>query len=61
MNHFSASIVLSQVTAQEYLDMLPEGRLQSFGQYIGVEAIVSFFSPLRLPCSALTLVRLDYV
>jgi hypothetical protein len=41
MNHFSASIVLSQVTAQQYLDMTPEDRIQSFAPFIGVEAIVS--------------------
>ncbi|KAF8238023.1 hypothetical protein L208DRAFT_1355554 [Tricholoma matsutake] len=45
MNHFSASIVLSQVTAQQYLDMTPEERIESFAQFIGVEAIVSLSCP----------------
>ncbi|KAG6813927.1 hypothetical protein H0H92_005776 [Tricholoma furcatifolium] len=39
MNCFSASIVLSQMTLQQFLDMTPEQRLAMFDEIIGVEAI----------------------
>jgi hypothetical protein len=59
MNYFSASIVLSQVTAQQYVDMTPEQRIELFGEFIGVEAIVSLFQLFSL--SILTLFLSDYL
>ncbi|KAF8971848.1 hypothetical protein BDZ97DRAFT_1913740 [Flammula alnicola] len=40
MNHFSASIILCQASLQEFVDMSPQERVDSFGGYVGVEAIM---------------------
>ncbi|TFK71936.1 hypothetical protein BDN72DRAFT_957663 [Pluteus cervinus] len=42
MNHFSASIVLSIVTLQEFLDLSCDERVDAFGSYIGDVAVVRF-------------------
>ncbi|KAF8167181.1 hypothetical protein B0H34DRAFT_3858 [Crassisporium funariophilum] len=42
MNRFSASIVLCQVPLQEFLNLSPNERVQTFGRYIGVDTIVRF-------------------
>ncbi|EMD42185.1 hypothetical protein CERSUDRAFT_90788 [Gelatoporia subvermispora B] len=42
MNAFAASIILSQVDLQQFLDAVPETRLQAFGPLIGVERMLQF-------------------
>ncbi|KAG5353703.1 hypothetical protein C0989_003129 [Termitomyces sp. Mn162] len=42
MNHFSAALVLYQITLQEFLDVTPEERLTMVGPLIGNEAITTF-------------------
>jgi len=41
LNHFSASIVLCQVSLEEFIDLLPEERVSAFGAYILPDHIVS--------------------
>jgi len=45
MNNFSASIVLNQVTLQQFLDMPAWERILSFGGYIGEVPLVRIFFP----------------
>jgi len=50
MNNFSASIVLCELSLQEFVDMSPEDRMNRFGTYIGVQPMVGFFHRLELFC-----------
>lgn len=43
MNNFSASIVLCEMSLQEFVDMSPEDRMNGFGGYIGVQPMVGLF------------------
>lgn len=43
MNRFSASIILYQVTPQNFLDMSDEERIEKFSYFIGVHALVCLF------------------
>ena len=40
MNRFSASIVLCQVSLQDFLDIEPEERIARFGGFIGADTVV---------------------
>lgn len=40
INRFSASIILCQVSLQEFLNMEPEERITRFGKFIGADAVV---------------------
>ena len=40
MNRFSASIVLCQVSLQDFLNIEPEERITRFGGYIGADIVV---------------------
>ena len=40
INHFSASIILCQVSLEEFIDLLPEERVSAFGAYILPDRIV---------------------
>ena len=40
MNRFSASIILYQVTPQNFLDMSDEERIEKFSYFVGVRALV---------------------
>lgn len=40
MNRFSASIVLCQVSLQDFLNIEPEERIARFGVFIGVDTVV---------------------
>lgn len=40
MNRFSASIVLCQVSLQDFLDTEPEERIARFGGFIGADNVV---------------------
>lgn len=42
MNNFSASIVLCEMSLQEFVEMSPEDRMDGFGGYIGVQPMVGF-------------------
>jgi len=41
MNVFVASVILSQVGLEEFLDASPEDRLQMFGPLVGMDRMVS--------------------
>ena len=43
MNHFSASIILCQVSVEEFIDLLPEERIAAFGPYILADRLVMLF------------------
>ena len=45
MNRFSASIVLCQVSLQDFLNMEPEERIARFGGFIGADTVVSYVNP----------------
>ena len=40
MNRFSASIVLCQVSLQDFLNIEPEERITRFGGFIGADTVV---------------------
>jgi hypothetical protein len=40
MNRFSASIVLCQVSLEDFLNIEPEERIARFGGFIGVDTVV---------------------
>lgn len=40
MNRFSASIVLCQVSLEDFLNIEPEERITRFGRFIGADAVV---------------------
>ena len=40
MNRFSASIVLCQVSLQDFLNIEPEERIARFGGFIGADTVV---------------------
>lgn len=43
MNRFSASIVLCQVSLQDFLNIEPEERIVRFGGFIGADTVVRDF------------------
>ena len=45
INRFSASIILCQVSLQEFLNMEPEERITRFGKFIGADAVVRGSTP----------------
>jgi len=47
MNNFSASIILCEMSLQEFVEMSPEDRMHGFGGYIGVEPMVGFYSSFK--------------
>ena len=44
MNNFSASIVLCEMSLQEFVEMSSEDRMDGFGGYIGVQPMVGLSS-----------------
>ncbi|KAF8813427.1 hypothetical protein BYT27DRAFT_7084485 [Phlegmacium glaucopus] len=42
INRFSASIILCQVSLQEFLNIEPEDRIARFGEFIGADAVEKF-------------------
>jgi hypothetical protein len=44
LNTFSASIILCQITLQEFLDLSPGERIKLFGSLVGEEVMVSILS-----------------
>jgi len=42
MNNFSASIILCEMSLQEFVDMSPEDRMDGFGGYVGMGPMVGF-------------------
>jgi hypothetical protein len=57
MDQFSAFIVLSQVTAQQYLDMTPQDRIESFALVWKPCHYLSGFPPY----SILALIRSEFL
>lgn len=55
INYFVASIILSQVSFEEFLNQRPEHRLAVFGRYVGNNTIVCGFSSSSLCCTQLIL------
>jgi hypothetical protein len=41
LNTFFACVILSQVTLEEFIDMSPDSKVDSFGGILGVERMVS--------------------
>jgi len=44
MNNFSASIVLCEMSLQEFVELSPQDRMNGFGGYIGVQPMVGLSS-----------------
>ncbi|KAH6911064.1 hypothetical protein BKA70DRAFT_1269345 [Coprinopsis sp. MPI-PUGE-AT-0042] len=47
INHFVASIILSQVSLEEFVNDTPESRLAIFGRYVGDNTIISLNQELQ--------------
>ena len=50
MNTFAASIILSQMSLDDFLDTSPEDRVQYFGPYVGHDRLVSSMAIRRSRC-----------
>ncbi|KZT72907.1 hypothetical protein DAEQUDRAFT_552793 [Daedalea quercina L-15889] len=55
MNAFAASIILSQMSLDDFLDTSPEDRVQYFGPYVGHERLVRFNEELQRRAQAVEL------
>jgi hypothetical protein len=43
INRFSASIILCQISLEEFLNLEPEERIARFGEFIGTDLVVCGF------------------
>ncbi|KAH9929682.1 uncharacterized protein B0H18DRAFT_995724 [Fomitopsis serialis] len=55
MNAFAASIILSQMRLDDFLDTGPEDRVQYFGPYVGHDRLVRFNEELQMRAQAVEL------
>ena len=60
MNVFSAAIVLSYSSLDEFLDKTPEGRVREFGTLLGVDRIVSAICTTGATGTMLTLMQMTF-